>query len=60
MKVKVVTEFNDKHTGVFNAVGKVIEVTDERYAELKAAGNYVVPAADTPATVKAPSKRAKK
>lgn len=60
MKVKVVTEFNDKHTGVFNAVGKVIDVTNERYAELQAAGTFVVPVAETPATTKAPTKRAKK
>jgi|GEM_PF-3846709 len=34
MKVKVLRRFNDKHENVIHAVGKVIEVTEERYKEI--------------------------
>ena len=34
MKLKVLKEFKDKETGEMRKVGEVIEVTDERGAEL--------------------------
>jgi hypothetical protein len=43
MKVKVITEFIDKYTQLRNPVGAEIEVTEQRYNELVAAGNYVAP-----------------
>lgn len=42
MKVRVIKEFIDKHTRKFNPVGVEIEVTDERLAELKEAGKFVI------------------
>lgn len=41
MKVKVVTTFIDKYTKKLNEVGSTIDVTEERFEELKNAGNYV-------------------
>lgn len=66
MKVRVIKEFIDKHTGEFTPVGAEIEVTDERFAELKEAGKYVVEiqeqaektdAAATPADAAEPEKK---
>lgn len=41
MKVKVVRDFRDKYTLVIHRRGDVLEITEERYAELKLAGEYV-------------------
>ena len=41
MKYTVVKEFIDKHTKVFNPVGSVIELTDERATEILSAGKYI-------------------
>lgn len=42
MKAKVVIPFRDKITGKVMNTGAEIEVTPERFAEIKKAGNYVV------------------
>ena len=41
MKVKVLKAFIDKNTKLLNEVGSVIDVTKERFEELRTAGNYV-------------------
>ena len=43
MKVKVVNDFIDKHTKNRCNCGDVLEVSDDRYAEITAAGQFVVP-----------------
>lgn len=42
MKIKVVNSFRDKNTKVIHQVGEVLEVSDERGAEIISAGNYAV------------------
>lgn len=42
MKAKVIMPFKDKETNKTHNTGAVIEVTPERYAEIRKAGNYVV------------------
>lgn len=41
MKVKVVNRFVDKNTKQLHEYGEVIEVTEERFKEISAAGKYV-------------------
>ncbi len=41
MKVKVIRDFIDKHTKVYCPVGMTREVSQERYAEIQAAGDFV-------------------
>lgn len=40
MKIKVINSFRDKNTKEIHQVGKVLEVSDERGAEIISAGNY--------------------
>lgn len=40
MKIKVINSFRDKNTKVIHQVGEVLEVSDERGAEIISAGNY--------------------
>lgn len=42
MKVKVITPFKDKVTGKTHNTGAEIEVSKERFEEIKKAGRYVV------------------
>lgn len=42
MKAIVTKKFIDKHTKELNEKGKIIEISDERAAELKKAGNYIM------------------
>lgn len=41
MKVKVLTKFKDKHTKKIYAKGTVLEVTEERFAEILQTGPLV-------------------
>lgn len=41
MKVKVTTEFIDRHTGERHRVGEEMEVTQERYDEITRVGAFV-------------------
>lgn len=41
MKVKVRTEFKDKHTGELHKVGDELEMTVQRINEVIAAGNFI-------------------
>ncbi len=41
MKARVVKEYIDKHTQEFHAVGDLVSLTDERFAEITRAGRYV-------------------
>lgn len=41
MKVKVLTEFVDKHTGELRKVGSSFECTDERLKEIRSVGSFV-------------------
>lgn len=41
MKARVVKEYIDKHTQEFHAVGDVVFLTDERFAEITRVGRYV-------------------
>lgn len=50
MKVKVVKAFIDKNTKKLNEVGSIIDVTKERFEELKTAGTYVAVEKVTKAT----------
>ena len=40
MKIKVINSFRDKNTKEIHQVGEVLEVSDERGAEIISAGNY--------------------
>ena len=42
MKIKVINSFRDKNTKEIHQVGKVLEVSDERGAEIISAGNYAI------------------
>lgn len=46
MRVKVINDFIDKHTGKYNPVGAEVDVTNERFAELEKAGKFVVKVAE--------------
>lgn len=41
MKVKVIRKFKDKYNKKIYPIGKVIEVTEERFEEIQKQGNYV-------------------
>lgn len=43
MKVKVIKKFRDITTKEIRKAGEVFECTDERYAQIKKAGEYVEP-----------------
>lgn len=43
MKVKVIKEFVDIHTGVLHENGSTFECDETRYEEIKSAGTYVEP-----------------
>lgn len=60
MKIKVINSFRDKNTKVIHQVGEVLEVSDERGAEIISAGNYAVEI-DRPKQAETPeSKKEKK
>lgn len=42
MKIKVINSFRDKNTKEIHQVGEVLELSDERGAEIISAGNYAV------------------
>lgn len=42
MKVKVIRDFYDKHTGDYRPNGALIDVSNERFEELRKAGAFVV------------------
>ena len=55
MKVKVTRKFRDKYTGELHVKGDCLEITEERYAEIMHAGNFVCQIAQMPAeTVETP------
>lgn len=41
MRVEVIKKFKDKHTGKMRRPGDICEITEERYAEIAEAGEYV-------------------
>lgn len=41
IKVKVVKEFLDKYTGLMMKPGKIVEVTEARYYEIKRSGALI-------------------
>lgn len=41
MKVKVTRKFRDKYTGEIYKKGDLLEITEERYAEIMSVGNFV-------------------
>ena len=43
MKVKVIRKFKDKHTGKTHHKGDVLEITKERFQEIKQVGDLVQP-----------------
>lgn len=49
MKVKVTRKFRDKYTGELHAKGDCLEITEERYAEIMSAGDFVYQIAQMPA-----------
>lgn len=51
MKAKVVLPFNDKHTGKNHKPGDVIEITVQRFNEIRNKGKYIEPIEEV-ATVK--------
>lgn len=60
MKIKVINSFRDKNTKEIHQVGEVLEVSDERGAEIISAGNYAVEI-DEPKQAETPeSKKEKK
>ena len=42
MKVIVTHKFKDRHTGNTHYNGEVLEISDERYAEITGVGNFVM------------------
>lgn len=46
MKVKVIKEFVDIHTGELHKVGSSFDCGHRRYDEIKAAGEFVEPVAE--------------
>ena len=46
MKVKVIKEFVDIHTGELHTVGSSFECGHRRFDEIKSAGNFVEPVAE--------------
>lgn len=42
MKVRVINPFNDAHTKKYHNIGEEMEISKERYEEIKKAGKYVV------------------
>lgn len=42
MKVIVTHKFKDRHTGNTHYKGEVLEISDERYAEIAGVGNFVM------------------
>lgn len=46
MRVVVIKEFIDKNTSVRHEIGEKLTVTEERFAELKRAGKYVIDITD--------------
>ena len=42
MKVIVTHKFKDRHTGNTHYKGEVLEISDERYAEITGVGNFVM------------------
>ena len=59
MKIKVINSFRDKNTKVIHQVGEVLEVSDERGAEIISAGNYAVEI-DRPKQAEAPEPKKEK
>lgn len=53
MKIKVINSFRDKNTKEIHQVGEVLEVSNERGAEIISAGNYAVEI-DEPKQAEAP------
>lgn len=51
MKSKVILPFNDKHTGKHHNPGDVIDITVERFNEIRNKGKYIEPIEEV-ATVK--------
>lgn len=45
MKVKVIRRFRDKYTKAVYMKGDVLDITEERYAEIMSVGNFVFPIA---------------
>ena len=43
MRVKVTHKFKDRHTGDIHYKGDVLEISMERYEEIKDAGDFVFP-----------------
>lgn len=48
MKATVIKTFKDKYTGEVYPVGAEVEVTEERAAEIMAAGKYIVIPSEQP------------
>lgn len=46
MRVKVTHKFKDRHTGDTHFKGDVMEISMERFEEIKAAGDFVFPIAN--------------
>ena len=43
MRVKVTHKFKDRHTGDIHYKGDVLEISMERYEEIKNVGDFVIP-----------------
>lgn len=52
MKVKVTNDFIDIHTGDLHKAGDIIEVSNKRLNEIKAAGDFVETFSETKVTKK--------
>ena len=48
MKVNVIKEFVDRHTGELHKVGSSFECTEVRFNEIKEAGAFVEPEPEKP------------
>jgi len=60
VKVIVKEDFRDKYSGVIHKKDKPLEISDERYREIKRAGNFVEAIKETTKTEKAEAKDLKK
>lgn len=55
-KVKVINEFNDKHTGKLHKIGEVFEADEARIAEIMEVSKYLIEVQEE----KEPAKRTRK
>lgn len=57
-KVKVINEFNDKHTGKLHKIGEVFEADEARIAEIMEVSKHLIEVQEEKEHAKRPRKKA--